>query len=162
MPSEKSATPKKRYLTKSRFKIGHECPSKLFYQDNSAYANDKMEDKFLQALAEGGFQIGELAKLYYEGGIEITERDHQKAAAQTQELLKQENVIIYEAALLFETLFVKVDVLEKKGAVIHLIEVKAKSWREGESFTGKKPPKMVRNSPRVGNPILLISHFKHS
>jgi hypothetical protein len=146
-PTEtKSAEPKstkQRYLTKSRFKIGHECPSKLFYQDNSDYANEKLHDKFLQALAEGGFQIGELAKLYYEGGTEITERDHQKAHAQTLELLQRENVIIYEAAVLFENLFIKVDVLEKKNSVVRLIEVKAKSWRDGDSFTNKKGNKIT-------------------
>ncbi|MBK7962510.1 MAG: hypothetical protein IPK04_15765 [Bdellovibrionales bacterium] len=59
----------------------------MFYQDNSDYANEKLHDKFLQALAEGGFQIGELAKLYYEGGTEITERDHQKAHAQLSRAL---------------------------------------------------------------------------
>ena len=129
---------KNRFLTKSRFKTGHECPTKLHYLDNEQFASDKLDDKFLKALADGGFQVGELAKLYYPGGTEIRERDHHKAAEQTRELLKQENVIIYEASLLHENLFVKVDILVKKGKAVRLLEVKAKSWRNGDSFTTKK------------------------
>jgi hypothetical protein len=51
-------------LTKSRFKIGAECPTKLFFNDRKEYGNKKHQDEFLKALAEGGFQVGELAKLY--------------------------------------------------------------------------------------------------
>jgi len=127
-----------RYLTKSRFKVGHECRTKLYYLDNPAYQNSKEADAFLKALADGGFQVGELAKIYFEGGVEVQEREHQKAADETRELLKRENVVIFEAAIMFENCFVRVDVLEKKGSVIRLLEVKAKSWRDGDSFTTKK------------------------
>jgi hypothetical protein len=129
---------KNRFLTKSRFKTAHECPAKLHYLDNDKFASDKLDDKFLKALADGGFQVGELAKIYYPGGTEIIERDHHKAAEQTRELLKQDSVIIYEASLLHDNLFVKVDILVKKGKSIRLLEVKAKSWRNGDSFTTKK------------------------
>jgi hypothetical protein len=38
----------------------------MYYQSHKEkYANLENEDEFLQALAEGGFQVGELAKLYY-------------------------------------------------------------------------------------------------
>ncbi|MBK7962511.1 MAG: hypothetical protein IPK04_15770 [Bdellovibrionales bacterium] len=57
--------------------------------------------------------------------------------------MQRENVIIYEAAVLFENLFIKVDVLEKKNSVVRLIEVKAKSWRDGDSFTNKKGNKIT-------------------
>lgn len=129
---------KPRFLTKSRFKTGHECPTKLYFADNREYANDKLDDKFLKALAEGGFQVGELAKLYKADGIEVEERDHHKAWEITQEHLKRENVVLFEAALMYENLFVRVDVLVKKGNAIRLIEVKAKSWSNEKSFTTKK------------------------
>ena len=61
------------YLTKSRFKTALECPTKLFYTDKeNIYSNKKSEDEFLMALAEGGFQVGELAKHYHPGGHDIT------------------------------------------------------------------------------------------
>ena len=56
------------YLTKSRFKLALECPTKLFYADKDEYANNKNDDEFLESLAEGGFQVGELAKYYYDNG----------------------------------------------------------------------------------------------
>ena len=66
---------KPRYLTKSRFKLGMECPTKLFYTKKKEYLDSKMDDSFLAALAEGGFQVGELAKLYHPGGHDITTLD---------------------------------------------------------------------------------------
>ena len=50
---------RRRYLTKSRFKVGHECPTRLYYLDRrDEYANLDSDDPFLEALAEGGFQVG--------------------------------------------------------------------------------------------------------
>ena len=51
-----------RYLTKSRFKLAMECPTKLYYTGKLEFDNQKKDDSFLAALAEGGMQIGELAK----------------------------------------------------------------------------------------------------
>ena len=117
-----------RYLTKSRYKKALECPTKLYYSDKQdQYANSSLDDPFLEALAKGGFQVGALAKCYWPGGVEITSMDYDKAEAQTMELLKQENIVIFEAALKFKNLFIRVDVLEKIGNTINLIEVKSKS-----------------------------------
>ncbi len=49
---------KPRHLTKSRFKLAVECPTKLFYTSKKNYRDLKQEDSFLQALADGGFQVG--------------------------------------------------------------------------------------------------------
>jgi hypothetical protein len=130
---------KDRYLTKSRFKVAMECPKKLFYLNNpDTYANANEDDSFLTALAEGGFQVGALAKLYYPNGHEITEKDRVKSSQLTSELLQQENVVIYEAAICFENLFIRIDILEKKGDYIKLIEVKAKSFDDETEFTNRK------------------------
>ena len=116
-----------RYLTKSRFKLALECAAKLYYDGKPEYANQKIEDTFLLALAEGGFQVGELAKCYFLGGYEITTHEYDEALHQTNELLKLDQVIIYEAAIRFKNLFIRVDVLIKNKNYIELIEVKAKS-----------------------------------
>ncbi|MFC2109340.1 DUF2779 domain-containing protein [Bacteroidota bacterium] len=133
---------KLRVLTKSRFKQALSCPNKLFYTKKKAYANQQLEDSFLQSLAEGGFQVEELARMYYGGGILIEGEDwnYKSLAARTSELLAQENVIIYEAAFLFDNLFIRTDILVKTGARIELIEVKAKSYTPGNDYTfvGKK------------------------
>jgi Domain of unknown function(DUF2779) len=118
-----------RYLTKSRFKLAAECPTKLFYTGkDKVYRNLKQEDSFLAMLAEGGYQVGELAKLYYPDGIEIESPNHADAEALTAELLQRDKVILFEPAIRFGDLFARVDILVKDGNDFQLIEVKAKSY----------------------------------
>jgi hypothetical protein len=118
-----------RYLTKSRFKLALECPTKLFYAGKAdEYADRKREDEFLQALADGGFQVGELAKLMFPGGIEITARSHDEQVAETERLLERDEVTLFEAAIRHGNLFARVDILRKTGSKVELIEVKAKSF----------------------------------
>ena len=140
-----------RYLTKSRFKQALECPTKLFYTKKaSEYANISNEDSFLQSLAEGGFQVGELAKFYFhdnpiEEKITIETRDEDKAIAETNDMLIREGrVVIAEAAFKYKNLFVRVDILVKEDNKISIYEVKAKSWDvENDSFFDKKKSKIT-------------------
>ena len=115
-------------LTKSRFTLALSCPTKLFYLSDPAYANQSTEDSFLAALAEGGFQVGELAKQYFSGGHDIKSLNEDEAVEETTRLLELEDVVIFEAAIRFENCFIRVDVLEKTGTVVKLHEVKAKSF----------------------------------
>ena len=131
-------------LSKSRFKQGLECPNKLYFSNNKeVYHNIKNNDPFLQALASGGFQVEEYARLQYPRGVLVDapyhENNYQDLANQTSELLKQENVVIYEAAFYFDDLFIRTDVLVKKGTHIKIIEVKAKSLDPSQpnNFVGK-------------------------
>jgi len=126
------------YLTKSRFKSALECPTKLFYTSNDDYANTMDEDEFLMALAEGGFQVGELAKYYHPGGHDIISLHYKESLEETNDLLQKENIIIYEPAIQFENFFIRVDVLVKTGNKVDLIEVKAKSFKSREEFYSKK------------------------
>lgn len=124
-------------LSKSRFKVGLECPNKLYFSHfKDLYPSQKTEDTFLQSLAQGGFQVEELARLHYPGGvmIEAPHYDYDGAVQQTNELLQRENVVIYEAAFLWNDLFVRTDVLEKKGNRIKIIEVKAKLYDPDDDF----------------------------
>jgi hypothetical protein len=130
---------KPRYLTKSRFKLGMECPTKLFYTNKSEYPDQKKNNAFLKALAEGGFQVGELAHHRFPECITVESLDYSEALAQTNELLKQKNVVIAEAAIMFRDLFIRVDLLVKTGNHLKLIEVKAKSYdpEKDREFTGR-------------------------
>jgi len=126
------------YLTKSRFKLALECPTKLHYYRNPEYKDKREDDTFLRSLAWGGFQVGALAKLYYPGGIEIYTRKNTEALAETQTLMQQENGILYGPAFAFENLLIRVDVLVKEGKNIKLIEVKSKSYDDSDEFLTKK------------------------
>lgn len=125
-----------RYLTKSRFKLGLECPTKLHFTGNRAFANTQANDSFLQALADGGFQVGELAKLMHPGAVEVRDTGHEEALARTRELLGRDEVTILEAAVRFGNLFIRIDILKKRGDHLEVIEVKAKSYAAAEGFTG--------------------------
>ena len=120
-----------RYLTKSRFKMAMQCPTKLSYTGNPDYANASLDNSFLAALAEGGYQVGALACAMFPGGVEVDAREHDAQLGRTRELLLLEDVTIYEAALEAHGLFVRVDILRKRGRTIELIEVKAKSYHPG-------------------------------
>lgn len=129
---------KPRPLTKSRFKQGLECPRKLYYGGLEQYANQQIDDPFLESLAEGGFQVGELAKAYFPGGFDIETLDYEQSLSETNELLKRDNVVIFEAAVRYRDLFIRIDVLEKRGNHFVIHEVKAKSIgakRSGEFLT---------------------------
>ena len=118
-----------RYLTKSRFKQALECPTKLFYTKKVLYPSSNKGDAFLQSLAEGGFQVEELARMQFPEGKAILGDDwnYSELAERTKVLLQEENVTIFEAAFLYKNLFIRVDILKKVGDKIQLIEVKAKS-----------------------------------
>jgi hypothetical protein len=129
----------KRYLTKSRFKSALECPTKLYYtRKDKEYADKSKKDKFLSALAEGGYQVGELAKYYHPNGFEVLSERDDEQLNETSELLKKKKVIIYEPAIKFENFFIRVDVLVKDGNNVDLIEVKAKSFISESEFYSDK------------------------
>ena len=150
-----------KFLTKSRFKIGWECPRKLFYLDREEYPSTKNNDPFLKALAEGGFQVGALAKAYYPTGIEIREKNTQKAATQTMGILNSSNsCVIFEAAIAVPPFAARLDVLEKQGKVLKLIEVKAKSWEPGEPFFTKGSKKTPPTPNSKWAPYLIDTAFQ--
>jgi hypothetical protein len=123
-----------RYLTKSRFKMAVECPTKLFYTaKDKIYRNIKDEDSFLQSLADGGFQVGKLAQLLWPEGHEVSSKDHAEAIEETQQYLSLKGkVVLFEPAIRFNNLFIRIDVLVKHETVMELIEVKAKSYNSKE------------------------------
>jgi hypothetical protein len=120
---------KPRYLTKSRYKLALECPTKLFYTGKKdLYHNSKDDDLLMQSLADKGNQVGELAKHYFLGGVDVISLDYEEAESMTNQLLEQDKVIIYEPAIRFNNLFIRIDILVKDGDHFDLIEVKSKAY----------------------------------
>lgn len=136
-----------RYLTKSRFKLGLECPTKLYYTGKpDVYADQNFDDPFLRSLADGGFQVGELAKFYFPGGTEIERGDYSATAELTRSLIEAGDCTIYEAAFLAGDLFIYADIVERRGDTLNLYEVKAKSIDPvSDSFLTKKGDGILSN-----------------
>ncbi|MBU1447016.1 MAG: DUF2779 domain-containing protein [Gammaproteobacteria bacterium] len=111
----------------------------MFYVGKGEYKNLNQENSFLKALAEGGFQVGELAKYLHPGGHEISSLNHAEAEAETLEWLKQDEITLFEPAIRFGDLFVRIDILVKRGNTFRIIEVKAKSYdSENPEIAGKR------------------------
>ena len=132
-----------RFLTKSLFSLAMTCPTKLCYAGKKEYANRTLYDPFLQALADEGFQVGELARAYYrrEGkAVTINEIDQHSATDTTARMLQNDPVVLFEPAFMYKNLFARADILKKEGNVLHLVEVKAKSYdstRQADFWTNK-------------------------
>lgn len=140
----------RKHLTKSIFKVGLECPRKLFYHKKPAeYFNGKDEDPFLESLAQGGYQVGALAQLKYPGGIEIKEREYAAAAEETQKYLSQESAVLFEAAFLKDHFYVRADISIKAGDNLRIIEVKSKSFESDDNEAFLSPQKSKPGAPKL-------------
>jgi len=123
-----------KYLSKSDFKVASSCIKKLYYKKNY-YPSTNSDNEFLQMLAEGGYVVGKMATMKYPNGEDLSNiSDRNAAIEKTNELLKRENVVIFEGAFLSNQKLIRVDILEKNGNKIKIIEVKAKSH---DSFEDK-------------------------
>lgn len=118
-------------ISKTDYKVARSCAAKLYYRMNK-YPSAKDGDEYMELLAEGGYMIGAIASLLFEGAVLVDEPDHDKAVALTQEYFKQENIILLEAAFENQGKFARPDILIKQGDALTLIEVKAKSFDSSE------------------------------
>lgn len=119
-------------LTKSKFKLALECPTKLYYIDNPQYANQKIEDSFLKALAEGGYQVEALARCYFPDGIFVVPEHKESVLEATKRLLETESITLFEAEILHKGYLIRTDILIKHQNHLRLIEIKSKSISNGE------------------------------
>lgn len=112
-------------LSKSDFQLASTCPKKLIYK-KQGYPTSNDTNEYMEMLAKGGYVVGMMATLLYPDGIEIT-GSTKDAIVKTNEYLKKDNCILFEAAFQSGEKLIRVDILEKIGSKINLIEVKAKS-----------------------------------
>ena len=86
-----------RYLTKSRFKLAVQCPTKLFYTGKKDIYRDTMqEDSFLAMLAEGGAAATAYAMLQFESLTHESRRHLEQALLRYCELDTLAMVMVLE------------------------------------------------------------------
>lgn len=124
-------------LTKSLFTTSLGCPRKLYYAAHrEEYDNTNSDNDFMRSLAEGGIQVGALARHYYRskyrsfGYHYIETKNNKEALRQTAEAMSEQNVAIAEAAFESDGCFVRADIMVKRGETIQLIEVKSSSLHQ--------------------------------
>ena len=134
-PTASSTNPgatRRRTLSKSDFILARTCAAKLFFRENG-YPDTRDNDPYLGMLAEGGYMVEALAKARYADGIRLEYgRDAAADFARTLAALEAENATLFEATLLVGRRLARVDILEKRGNVVRLLEVKAKSFDSAE------------------------------
>ncbi len=123
--SEKGSS---RMLSKSDFKLARTCDAKLFFRENR-FRDNRAGDPYLALLAEGGYMVEALAKAKYPDGVRPGyDPDPRAACARAIEYLQGDDVVLFEATLVVGRKQARADILEKKGNVIRLLEVKSKSF----------------------------------
>jgi len=136
---------KLKTLSKTRFKLALECPTKVFYSLDDRYTNRRQDDEFLEALAKGGYQVGALAKLMFRAqdsdAVEITAVDQESQVRETKTLLERTSVTIFEATILHDNLVVRVDVLAKRGSQVDLIGGQVKVLESQYGFVDRRDSK---------------------
>lgn len=156
VPSPERA-PRTRTLSKSDFILARDCPAKLYFRENG-YPDARQHDPYLAMLADGGYMVEALAKARYGNGVQLEYgRDVMSDFARTRAALDAPNVTLFEATLLVGRRQARADILEKRGKVLRLIEIKAKSFdgtdharqvaqnRAGVFLTKKRPYRVNRD-----------------
>ena len=115
-------------LSKSQYLKGLQCPKALwFYRHRRDLYPEISEIK--QRLFDSGHEVGKLAQVYFENGIEITEEYYEidKAIASTVKAVDNGYQAIFEAtACSLDGAFSRIDILKKVAGYEEwdLIEVK--------------------------------------
>ena len=138
------------YLTKSDFKACYDCRTKLFYRKKS-YLTNLDENEYLQFLADGGFMIETVAKAQYPRGVDLVEeRDPQRAFSRTRELIgASPDAVVFEAAVIWEKYYARIDILRREGNTLHLIEVKSSSIDAENEEEGAASPFLTKHGEIV-------------
>lgn len=131
-----------RLLSKTEFKKGLECPRRLAYA-RERYPSTAKDNPYLEFLADGGFMVEAIARALFPGGQEVDQREGESPADATRRMLgAAESVDLFEADFEFDGCSARVDILSRRGTVIELIEIKAKSFDSSENrqspFRGKR------------------------
>lgn len=115
------------HLTKTRFASGDQCVLRL-YNDVYHRCHAKQPNESTKAKFELGTQVGELARQRYPDGVLVGHEpwERAEALAETERLIADPRVsAIFEAAIEYEGVFVRVDLLVRQQDGWELVEVKS-------------------------------------
>jgi hypothetical protein len=112
------------------------CPTSAYY-GWQAYTSKNGDDEFLAFLAEEGQAVGRAAHRLFSEGQFVRHKQPERAREQTRDLLKNENVVLFEGCLMAEQFLARPDVVIRKGGQLHLVEVKSKLGNLADHRAGK-------------------------
>jgi hypothetical protein len=114
------------YLSKSLFIRGLQCHKSLYLQKNHPEWKDEISES-QETLFQVGVDVGILARELFPGGAEVPYEGLSKPAQLdlTQSLIKEGKTTLYEAAFIYDGVFVKADIIHKGIDGWEIYEVKA-------------------------------------
>jgi hypothetical protein len=125
-------------LSKSDFKLASSCSKKLVYK-KASYETMNDANEYLEMLAQGGHIIAKYAQLTYPDAVEVSGDSIDAVIAETKKLIQEnENITLLEATFLSNGKIVRTDILEKKGKILNIIEVKSKSHDSDDDASNAK------------------------
>ena len=104
-----------RYLTKSRLKIGGECPTKLFYLDDSAIFSDLELQEMDSLITDGGIANGDAAMTAY-SRMQFTEMTDSECERVVKALLKYCELDTFAMVMIWEYWKCEIETHRKKDA----------------------------------------------
>jgi hypothetical protein len=130
------------FLTKSDFTVARTCSTKLYYKKLD-YPSLLDDDPYLEFLADGGYMVEAMAKQLFPGGLEIGHWDEPiRAFEGTRQVVDTGDATCFEATVIHDNLLARVDILQREGTTLRVIEVKSSSFdskKDGlKPFRGKK------------------------
>jgi len=125
MPAPSSRVP--RPLTKSQFVAGVQCHKLLWWRVHEPNAPELVPTPDQQARFGAGRRVGEVAREYVPGGELIGFRhwETEQKIGETRKRLAAGAPALYEAAFAAGDAYAVVDILEKDGDGVRLVEVKS-------------------------------------
>jgi hypothetical protein len=115
-------------LSKSDFALGMDCPVKLRYQ-RLGYPARAEPNAYLEFFADGGFMVEAIARaLRPEGAWIVPSPGETPEAATRRAMAAPGDRTWFEPTFVVDGLLARVDILERRGGVLRLVEVKAGSF----------------------------------
>ena len=113
-------------ISKSKYMAGVQCLKRLYWQVHEPELGG-VPDAAAVTIMEQGREVGKLARLLFEDGVEVKSGDPEEAVRITRELIANPDIpAIFEAAFENGGVFVRVDILHRRrDGRWRLIEVKS-------------------------------------
>ena len=108
--------------------LGCDCPVKLKYF-KSGYPSLNNANSFLEFFADGGFMVEALARALFDNGVWVVPQAGETPEQATARLMAVPgDGVWFEPTFVVNDMLVRVDILQRTGNVLRLIEVKAASF----------------------------------
>lgn len=117
----------KHILSKSSYIRSLQCLKSLYFYKFNYKDRDPISPE-QQKKFDHGHQYGKIAHKLFPGGIDVSPAtlfEYASSAKQTHSLLLKQQPVIYEAAFIANEVVVALDILVRKGGLLHAFEVKS-------------------------------------